>query len=144
MMRSKWAAVVAVVLAAGVPAASAAPQSAPREKAAGEGVLCAIALYSGIAEAARTCTPETAPEFQAELRRQVERLDAYALANGMTTEGLAGFKSQNLAGLGDPSMCAAYREEGLEEVLTADPEAMRTTVDELVARPGTPTWGSCI
>ena len=144
MARSKWAAVTAVVLLAGVPAASAAPQSAARESPAGEGVLCAIALYSGIAEIARTCTPDTAPALQAELVRQVERLDAYALANGMTPETLADFKRQNLAGISDPAMCAAHMEDGFASALTADPADLRAGVDEMVARPGTPTWGSCI
>lgn len=144
MMRSKWAAVAAIILAAGVPAASAAPQSAPRERPAGEGVLCALALYSGIVEVARRCTPETAPALQAELVRQVERLEAYSLANGMTPEALADFKRQNLAGPSDPAMCAAYMEDGFESALTVDPADLRAGVDAMVARPGAPTWGSCI
>lgn len=145
MRRPPNVTIFVIAAAAGLAAFSGAPtQNADPVRPAGEGVLCTLALYSGLVQISARCAPDTGPEFQAELRRQVERLDAYALANGMTAEALAAFKAQNTPPLSDPAMCEAYRQDGIEQVLTVEPEILRSHVDELTARPGTPTWGVCV
>lgn len=145
MPRPSNFAIFAVAAALGLAAFGAAPrQSAEPSRRPGEGVLCALAIYSALTEASRRCAPDTAPEAQAELRRQVERLDAYALANGMTAETLAAFKAQHVPSASDPAICEMYRRDRFDEALEIEPEALRTYVDDLTARPGTPAWGDCL
>jgi hypothetical protein len=134
-----------LVAAVGLAAFSAAPRQTPDPApAVGENVLCALAIYSVLAEASARCAPDKAPEAQAELRRQIERLDAHALANGMTAETLAAFKAQHAPGPSDSDLCEAYRRNGLDEALEFEPGALRTHVDDVLARPGAPTLGDCL
>lgn len=144
MVRSWWTAGAAVLILAGAPAASVARQASTPPRPGGDGVLCALALMSRRVAVAHQCSPDTAPEAQAEVRRQVERLEGYVLANGMTLPELVALKRQALSDLSDPQMCAAQREEGFRDISEADIAPLRTQIDGLTARPGTPTWGSCI
>ena len=143
-MRSKWTAAVLLTLATTVSAASAATQARPREAPAGEGVMCALVLYSAHTEIVERCGFDSDPEVQAELRRQVERLETYVLANGMTPVALADFKRTYLEGLADDGRCADHRADGFDGNLDGDIAEIRTLVDGMVARPGTPTWGACV
>lgn len=145
MPRPSNFAIFAVAAALGPAAFGAAPrQSAEPAPAVGSDVLCALAIYSVLAEVSARCAPDKAPELQAELRRQIDRLDAHALANGMTAETLAAFKAKRVPDPSDPAVCETYREEGFDEALEIDPEELRSHVDDLMARPGTPDWGDCL
>jgi hypothetical protein len=108
-----------------------------------------MAIFGAIAEIGRRCYPDRLPEFQAELRQSLVRLDAYVLANSdMTAEDLERFKAdQSGAGLADAELCSSefssvYTEPQATEAMDADD--LRSSIDQLVARPGTPTWGTCV
>lgn len=129
-------------------ASTPTPQDA-RETPPGEGIICAMAIFGAIAEIGRRCYPDRLPEFQEELRQSLVRMDAYVLANSDTTaEDLERFKAdQTGVGVPDAELCssefASIYTEPPPEAIT-DAAEFRTYVDQLVARPGTPTWGTCL
>ena len=137
-----------LALLTGAASAPAAPQDA-RETPPGEGIICAMAIFGVIAEIGRRCYPDSLPEFQEELRQSLARMDAYVLANSdMTPEDLERFKAdQTGASVPDAELCSSdfasiYTESPSAE--TTDAGEFRSYVDQLVARPGTPTWGTCL
>ena len=143
-IRSVW---MASVLTLPIIAASTSPApQVSREVPPGEGVICAWAIYSLIEEVGRRCAPERYPEGQAELRRSVQRLDDYVRANSqLTPEEIARFKSEQ-AHIGAPEaeLCQGEPLQMFEGVGQIDPVELSTSIDALVARPGTPTWGTCL
>jgi hypothetical protein len=137
-----------LALLMGAASAPSVPQDAEGAPP-GEGVICTMAIFGAIAEIGRRCYPDRLPEFQAELRQSLVRLDAYVLANSdMTAEDLERFKAdQSGAGLSDAELCSSefgsvYTEPQATEAMDADD--LRSSIDQLVARPGTPTWGTCV
>lgn len=139
MLRTHWIAAAAALLMVGSSAGSGAVTS-PQEREAppGEGVICAWGIYSFVSEVVERC---------AELKRSVERLDAYVRANSeITPEQFDRFKREQ-ANVGAPesAICQAGVADGLVDSLTRVPvHDLRASIDELVARPGTPTWGTCL
>lgn len=143
-VRTVWIA-SSISLLIGAASTSPTPQ-ATREAPAGEGVICAWAIYSLVEEVGRRCAPERYPEAQAELRRTVQRLDDYVRANSdLTPEQIAQFKSEQAhVGAPETELCRGDPLEMFEQISRVDPGEMRTGIDALVARPGTPTWGTCL
>jgi hypothetical protein len=111
----------------------------------GEGVICAAALYTYADEVMSKCHAGKQPKLQAELRRGVKRIDAYLLKNStMTRADLVAFKREQ-AGVGRPAeVLCGVDDEGLYKALTnKSPQELRSFFDNLLARPGKPTWGTC-
>lgn len=135
-----------MMLACG-PAISAGAPTAAREPPPGEGLVCAWALVVSAAEVGRRCFPGENPEFQAELERSEAKLDAFVRANARssTPEDIARFKAtQGHVGAPKERVCFAdaiiiYR--GFEKGGAAK---LREMIDKGVARPGEPTWGTCL
>jgi len=114
----------------------------------GEGVICAWAIYSAMAEVGARCHPDEDADVQAELTLAVARLDAYVIANTTppaTIERIAEFKrEQGMAGAPKEQLCRGAPEEMYKSVAARSPAEIRKTVDDLVARAGPPTWGTCL
>jgi len=117
-----------------------------RQAPAGEGVICTLGIFSAMKEVGNRCFPGQDADFQSELGRAVERLDEYVLTNSeWTASDLETFKKdQSLVDAPQPKVC---REEliGMYKQMAADgPSPVKSGTDELVARPGMPTWGDCL
>jgi hypothetical protein len=129
---------------AGAPAQAADPKPLP-EPPAGEGVVCAWAIYAAIAEVGRRCFPDDAPEFQAELRNSVARIDAYVAKNSkMTPDDIARFKRQQAHV--DAPREAVCRGDGVtlyQNMKRGGATPLRQATDKILARAGEPTWGTC-
>ena len=138
---------LSIVALTGLAAFGAAPVQTPRETPPGEGVVCAWALYSFAADVVERCPSDVSAEMKAELKRSVERLDAYVRANSeITPEQFDTFKREQ-ANVGRPEaeICEAGVGDGLVDGMTQMPVAqLRTYIDGITARPGTPTWGTCL
>jgi hypothetical protein len=138
---------LAIIAATGLTAFSSAPAQTQRETPPGEGVICAWAIYSFVSDVAERCPTGASVELKAELARSVERLDAYVRENSdITPAQFEAFKREQ-ANVGRPEaeVCGASVADGLVEGLTHMPvDELRTFIDEAVARPGTPTWGTCL
>lgn len=143
-VRSFWIA-SALGLLMGAASTSPTPQ-ATREAPPGEGVICAWAIYSLVEEVGRRCAPGRYPEAQTELRRTVQRLDEYVRANSdFTPEQIAQFKSEQAhVGVPEAELCQGDGLEMFEHIAQIDPIELSTGIDALVARPGAPTWGTCL
>lgn len=134
----------AAIIALGTGGSAPSPQE--RETPPGEGVICMFAIMGAMAEIGARCLPEEAPAFQAEARRSAERLEAYVLANSDTTPAqIAEFKADQ-TGVGAPEaqLCQAESLEFYRHMAALDVAELSAAVDELVAVPGSPTWGTCL
>ena len=118
-----------------------------REPPPGEGVICAWAIYTTVAEVGGTCFPRENPALQAELRRSVSRIDAYVLRNskGATPEQLTAFKRQQ-GHVGAPAarLCVADAIQLYRSLEKAGAAKLSAGVDAMLARDGEPTWGTCL
>ena len=135
----------AAVLLAQPPAfARTEPETPPP----GEGVICAWAIYSAMAEVGSRCHPGEDVEVQKELTRAVASIDAYVIANSTpapTPEQIEGFKrSQGSVGDTKAQLCRGDMDELYGAIAAQGAPEIRRFIDELVARPGPPTWGDCI
>lgn len=129
------------------PAPSPAPLIASRAAPPGEGLVCAWALVVNSAEVGRRCFPGENPGFQAELERSEAKLDAFVRANGKNTtpQSIAQFKAtQGHVGRPKEQVCFADAIIIYRSFEKAGVEKLREMVDKGVARPGEPTWGSCL
>lgn len=136
-----------LIAATGLTAFSSAPVQTRRETPPGEGVICAWAIYSHVADVVERCPTGASPELKAELTRSVERLDAYVWANSDITQAQFDQFKREQANVGRPEaeVCQQRIDDGLVDSLTQMPvEELRTFIDGAVARPGTPTWGTCL
>lgn len=139
MLRLRMAAVVALWAAA----MSARAQEPVREPPPGEGVICALAIYSAVAEAGSRCRTSQDAKFQSELREMIASLDDYILRNGdLTAEQLRQFKASQ-AGVGIPTerLCKSDAVKMYDAMRARD---VRSQLEKLLARPGKPTWGACL
>ena len=143
MFRLRLAAVLAL-LAAGAMSASA--QDSVREPPPGEGVICALAVYSAVAEAGSRCRTGQDAKFQSDLREMVASLDDYVLRNGdLTAAQLRQFKASP-AGAGIPTerLCKGDAVKMYDAMKARDTREARSQLEKLLARPGKPTWGACL
>jgi hypothetical protein len=123
----------------------AAPIAQDAQPPAGEGVLCAWAIYIAIEEVGRRCFPGQNPALQARLTAANERIERYVRDNSaITDEAVASFRRQmGEADMPDAAFCKGDfvdmygRSKGKELARTDD-------LDKLLARPGEPKWGTCV
>ncbi len=143
-VRSVWIASGLALLTCAASTSSTGQVS--REAPPGEGVICAWAIYSLVEEVGRRCAPERYPEAQAELRRTVQRLDDYVRANSeLTPEQIAQFKSEQAhVGAPEAELCQGDALQMFERLAEVNPVELSASVDAMVARPGEPTWGTCL
>ena len=112
----------------------------------GEGVLCLWTYTVASAEIGRRCRSGRNPELQAELERAVERFDAYVLRNApeATPEMVERFKrEQGLSGASTAVICESEITGLYDRIEGLGIAHLRSQVDEMLARPGRPTWGDC-
>lgn len=112
----------------------------------GVGVLRMMAFVDVTAEAGRRCFPDQNPAFQARIERAEAQFDAYFLKNTPATpEQLAKFKREQ-ASVGDPTFdCRADGDSVpiYKHLQTVDQQQLTSGIDELLARPGKPSFGDC-
>lgn len=134
---------------------AAAPAGAPdlpsqaaarRDSPPGEGVICAAGLYAAAAEVGRRCLAAPDPAVQAELDAAVARFDHYILADpDWDQAALDRFKrEQALVGTPTAELCASDAVMVYRALAEAGAESLRISSQQLVARPGRPTWGDCL
>ncbi len=134
----------AVIVLAGF--ASAAHGDSPAN-APGQGMLCMWALISGAAEAGDRCFTGKDQAFQAQLHDLVAKMDAYAAKNGPATpDQIAGFhQDQGLRGTPTTALCQGEAPKFYTHLRDAiGPVKVRTMVESMIARPGKPTWDTCV
>jgi hypothetical protein len=126
-------------------AREAPPPPAARVPPPGEGVICALAIYTLVNEVGGQCFPGGNPEFQAEVGRSVSKLDAFVLRNSdMTRAALAKFKAdQGQVGAPKERLCKGDAITLYRALESGGAQRLRSSVDDAVARPGKPTWGTC-
>jgi hypothetical protein len=126
--------------------AQAAGAKPPPEPPAGEGVICAWAIYAVLAEVGRRCFPDDAPEFQAELRSSVAKIDAYVAKNSKATpEDITRFKrDQSHVDLPKELVCQGDGVAMYQSAKRGGVAIIRQHTDSLLARAGEPTWGTCL
>lgn len=111
-------------------------------------MICAWAIYTVMNEVGPRCHPGEDAAIQAEVARAVEKIDAYVLANltpTPTREDLDAFKrKQGHVGAPAEQLCTGSAEEMYEALVAQGPAPIRQSVDELLERPGEPTWGTCL
>lgn len=119
-----------------------------REYEPGEGVICALAIYSVVTEVGRRCHPAEDVEVQEELARTILRLDAFVLANTngqVTQQQIDEFKrQQGHFGASEEFLCHGDADQMYRAVVAQGADELRQAVDGLVSRPGEPTWGTCL
>lgn len=110
--------------------------------AAGEGVLCGLAIYSAVAEVGRQCFAERNLDFQSHVRHNIARIEAFVRANSaMTQADLEQFEHRQAP---RDNACAADLTKFYQAFAKAGSAAIDQDVDRLIARPGPPTWGQCL
>jgi hypothetical protein len=137
-----------VVLGAGLLLADSGFRTAaadPPLKTPGEGVMCALGIYTYLEQVGAQCFPGQDPALQTELHRSVAELDRFVLANGWTPADLTRFKAEQ-ARVGQPKekVCLAEWLPLYGASRRSGTEKLRASVLGLVARPGRPTWGDCL
>jgi len=138
---------VALVVACATQGDSAPPpRITARTPPPGEGIFCALAIYSVAQEVGLQCFPGESPEIQSELSRSVGKLEAYVLQNSKTTPAeLAQLRNQQGA-VGAPKerLCTGDAVAIYRAIAKGGAERLRTSIDAAVARSGKPTWGDCL
>jgi len=124
-------------------------QDGARKPLPGQGVLCSWAIMAAVAEIGRKCHAGENPELQAELDGAVARIDAYVLANSdpaMTPAAVEEFKRfQGHTDTPAATLCVPGDGETMYQRLAqVGPDVIRTTTDDILERPGNPTWGDCL
>ena len=137
------AAAVAIIMASVV-----AARAQVREPEPGEGVICAWAIYSAMIEVASRCFPGEHADVQVALRDGVSRIDDYVRRNGEpppSEEDIARFKrEQGLVGAPTEQLCHGDAVGMYHAIAAQGAEKIRESIDAVVARPGRPSWGTCL
>lgn len=134
---------IAILMCVSLVGAAPPPAKDPR---AGEGVLCMMVFVDAAAEVGRVCHAGENPVFQAELDGAVGRFDTYVLKNSaITPEQLTQFKREQ-AHIGAPKevLCKGDMASIYSTFLSQGVEKLHSGIDQLLARPGKPTWGDCV
>lgn len=126
--------------------AASSPLAQEREPPPGEGIFCALAIYSYVDQVAAACRPTEAPELRAALRESVARLKTYVLANGGGTEAEVEqfLRDQGGVGAAKERLCTGDPLMMYEAIKRSGPAQLRSGIGTMVARPGKPTWGTCL
>jgi hypothetical protein len=117
--------------------------SAP--KAPGAGLLCAWAMLSVVSEVGDQCFAGQDRDFQSQVRIMVAQMDAYVAANQPATpEMIASFhKDQGLRGAPASTLCQGDLPELYKHVRDQGVGKLHAVFDEMISRPGKPTWDTC-
>jgi hypothetical protein len=137
----------ALLALATVPLFVSASPLQDRESAPGVGVLCLSMFIYWAEEQGHRCYPGADPEYQSYLAEQADRFDTYLTRNMEGgAETLALFKESQGLGIRDHAgVCRADEDRDFYSSLQTDfRERIGTTIDEVLARDGTPSWGDCI
>jgi hypothetical protein len=114
----------------------------------GEGVVCAWAIYTTALEVGTRCYPGEHVDVQTELRRAVSQIDAYVIANSKpppTQKQFDTFKrEQGNVGASREFLCRGDPDQIYKGFVGWGAPAISKAVNELVSRPGQPTWGTCL
>ncbi len=126
--------------------AQAADPKPPLERPAGEGVICAWGIFTIVAEVGRQCFPNEDAEFQGELRSSVARIDTYVARNSKITPGdIKKFKrEQGHEGAPRAQLCQGDAVAMYQSMKRGGATPIRQATDEMLARAGEPTWGTCL
>lgn len=120
----------------------------PRQTPPGEGVVCMWAITTALSEVGRRCYPGQYVEAQRALTDAVARIDAYVLQNAdptPTQDQIDGFKrQQGSMDSTDAELCSGEANRFYVSFVEQGADAITQSVDGLLARPGPPTWGSCL
>ena len=138
---------VGVCLWLGAAAQSAPPGPSAPERPAGEGAICAWAIYTAIATVGAKCFPGENPDYQAELQQITGKLDAYVARNAkdMTPAKAAEFKRrQGHTETPAEQLCRGDAVMLYRAFERADRPKVRADLDKLLAKDGPPTWGTCL
>jgi hypothetical protein len=125
---------------------SAAPAAQPPQTPPGEGVLCMLALLSIANQVGLACHPGEAPEYQAALQSSVDRLEDYVVTNGGGSRSdLERFlREQGGAGAPKTRLCTGDAASFYDAFRKGGAQRLREATDQMVSRPGKPTWGTCV
>ena len=131
-----------IALIVGLVARQAEPQASPP----GEGIGCALAVFSAVAEVGSRCFNGQDQEVQIALQYSVSRLERFIVQNSnTTTEEIEKFKQeQGRVGAPEALLCHGDGPSLYKHFRTLGAARIRAEIDEMVARPGTPTFGSCL
>lgn len=124
----------------------AKPQT-PRQAPAGEGIVCAWAIYTTMASVGAKCFPGKNPRLQADLDDLVTKIDAYVLRNArsMSPALIADFKRrQGHVDTPASELCQGDAVTMYQAFERADWPRIRQELDKGLARDGEPTWGTCL
>ncbi len=132
-----------VALALGSPAGAQ-----QREREPGEQVICIWAIYGVAAEVGKRCHANEDPGVQAELQRSLSRIREYVLANSdpaVTPEQVETFERNQTHSDApqDAAFCRGDAEQLYQSITEQGEQTIRTSTDDLLARPGNPSWGTC-
>ena len=116
----------------------------PRESAPGEGVICALAVTVVVAETGRRCFTGQDAAVQAELARTEARIEDYVLRNTAADRAaLDRFRRDQIRSGVERPLCESDA-AGMYRAIAGEGVAkLRAGTDRLLARQGTPSWGSC-
>lgn len=106
-----------------------------------------MAIYTVMASVGSKCFPGESPEFQAEIRRSVDRLDAYVSRNAkdFTPQAMAEFKRrQGHTETPADQLCRSDAVPMYRAMEKGDRTTMSAGLDKLLARDGPPSWGTCL
>jgi hypothetical protein len=105
-----------------------------------------LALYSAAHQFARVCRAGEAPELEVGLSKAVTRLSDYVVANGGRSRAdVEQFMlEQGGAGKTAEALCRGAAAMLYEALSGEGPQALQNAVDAAVARPGKPTWDTCV
>jgi hypothetical protein len=94
------------------------------------------------------CYPGQHPDVDAALHDGVTRIESYVRQNSnppVTDADIASFERQQGASETPAAqLCQGDAVEMYRGIAAQGADALRRSVDELVARPGPPTWGTCL
>ncbi|HPA40215.1 MAG TPA: hypothetical protein PLV04_15825 [Phenylobacterium sp.] len=140
----------ALAVGAASPDERVAPPQAMKQGVAGNGLYCLLAILEVVDEVGRRCSKEGDPEFVADVRSGISRLEAYARANGAATDSdLQRFRyDQAFGSAPDEAVCRNADAVALHDSFQAShqsrPQSLTNAIDQMTAAPGKPTWGTCL
>jgi len=122
-----------------------AKQVAAQDSPPGEGIGCALAVFSATAEVGKRCFSGQDQEFQASLAYSVSQLERFSIKNSHTTMADLETFEREQGHVGAPAalLCHGDGPSLYEHFRTLGAIRLRSMIDKMVSRPGKPTFGSC-
>lgn len=112
----------------------------------GEGIFCALAIYSLAEEVGKRCFPGGDKKIQAEISRSVGDIDSFVLKNSsMTSADIEEFKrEQSHIGGSEAFLCHGDALALYQHVRSQGSASLHAGIASMISRPGKPTWGTCL